>query len=55
MALHCSYKVICIIIIVGMPSEETMLLKFTQYQKSSEGISIVYAGIESFIKKSNWM
>ena len=36
---------------VGMPSEEIMLLKFTQYQESSKAPSIIYLDLESLTKK----
>ena len=34
-----------------MPSEDTKMLKFNQYQKSDKTLYIVYANLESLIKK----
>ena len=34
-----------------MPSEETKLLKFNQYQKSDKVPAVIYADLECLIKK----
>ena len=34
-----------------MPSEETVILEFNQYQKFDKTPSIIYADLESLIKK----
>ena len=36
-----------------MPSEETVILEFNQYQKFDKTPSIIYADLESLIKKLN--
>ena len=38
---------------VVMPSKDTEILQFNQYQKSDKISSIIYADLESLIK--NWM
>ena len=37
---------------IGLPSEENMILKFTQCQKSSKTPFIIYSDLEFFTKKT---
>ena len=39
---------------VIIPSEDTKIVEFNQYQKSDKTPSIIYADHESWIKKVNW-
>ena len=38
-----------------MPSEGTRILEFSEYQKFDKTAFIIYANLESLIKKDGWM
>ena len=40
---------------VAMPSEGTRILEFSEYQKFDKTAFIIYADLESLIKKDGWM
>ena len=46
----CENKVFCGAV---MPSENTKTMRFSQYRKYDDTLSIVYADLESLIKKSD--
>ena len=48
----CKNKNVCGIV---MPSEKDYILEFKQYLKSNKMPYIIYACIESLIKKNRWM
>ena len=48
----CKSKDFCGIV---MPSERESILEFNQYMKSGKMSYIIYADMESLIKKNRWM